>query len=121
MTQVTLTKEEKIAKIAKEIARLTTKLYNIENDIVETRKAPKEVILPEIGATVVFAFGRKTANTDRAELIGRVVAVKSPVVVEGKRSVAQIKLAVGAGFDQTFVVIYPSQIIGEVSVDSSAE
>jgi hypothetical protein len=109
-TPVTLTKEEKIAKIDKEIARLTIKRFNIENDIVET-KVKKEVALPEVGADVLFNYGRRTATTEPVQKIGRVVAVKPSSVSEGgKKLPAQIKLSVGEGFDQEFVVIYPAQI-----------
>lgn len=107
---VVLTKEERIAKIDKEILRLQTKRYNIENDIVEV-KAAKVVELPEVGADVLFNYGRKTATTEPVQKIGRVVAVKSASVnAEGKKLPAQIKVSTGDGFDQEFVVIYPAQI-----------
>ena len=110
VTPVVLTKEEKIAKIDKEIARLTQKRYNIENDIVET-KAPKVVALPEVGTDVLFNYGRRTATTEPIQKIGRVVAVKAASVnAEGKKLPAQIKVSTGEGFDQEFVVIYPAQI-----------
>lgn len=107
---VVLTKEEKIAKIDKEIARLETKRYNVEHDIVEV-KAKKEVALPEIGSDVLFNFGRTTATSVRSQRIGRVVAVKPASLTEaGKKLPAQIKVSVGEGFEQEFVVIYPAQI-----------
>jgi chorismate mutase len=109
-TPVVLTKEERLAKIDKEIARLTTKRYNIENDIVEV-KAKKEVVLPEVGADVLFNYGRRTATTEPVQKIGRVVAVKPASVNDaGKKLPAQIKVSVGEGFEQEFVVIYPAQI-----------
>ena len=107
---VVLTKEEKIAKIDKEIARLTTKRYNIENDIVEVKTA-KVVALPEVGTDVLFSYGRRTATTEPTQRIGRVVAVKpASANAEGKKLPAQIKVSVGEGFDQEFLVIYPAQI-----------
>lgn len=109
-TRVELTKEEKLAKIDKEIARLTTKRYNIENDIVEV-KVKKEVALPEVGADVLFNYGRRTATTEPVQKIGRVVAIKPATVNEaGKKLPTQIKVLVGEGIDQEFVVIYPAQI-----------
>ena len=109
-TPIVLTKEEKLAKIDKEIARLTAKRYNIENDIVET-KAPKVVALPEVGTDVLFNYGRRTATTEPTQKIGRVIAVKpASVGADGKKLPAQIKVSIGEGFDQAFVVIYPAQI-----------
>ena len=105
-----LTKEEKISRIEKEIARLTTKLFNVVNDIVEVKTA-KQVALPEVGADVLFNYGRKTATTDPVQKIGRVVAVKpAGVTADGKKTPAQIKVSVGEGFDAELVVIYPAQI-----------
>lgn len=105
-----LTKEEKISRIEKEIARLTTKLYNVVNDIVEVKTA-KQVALPEVGADVLFNYGRKTATTDPVQKIGRVVAVKpAGVTADGKKTPAQIKVSVGEGYDVELVVIYPAQI-----------
>lgn len=110
-TPIVLTKEERIAKIDKEIARLTTKRYNIENDIVVTA-TKKEVALPEVGADVLFTHGRRTATTEPTQKIGRVVAVKPATVNDaGKKLPAQIKVSIGDGFDQEFVVIYPAQIV----------
>lgn len=108
--KVELTKEEKISRLKKEIARLETKLFNVENDIVEV-KAKKEVALPAVGADVLFNYGRKTATTDPVQKIGRVVAIKpAGVTAEGKKTPAQIKVSVGTDFEQEFVVIYPAQI-----------
>lgn len=118
---IVLTKEEKIAKIDKEIARLQTKRYNIENDIVEV-KAAKVVALPVEGADVLFNYGRKTATTEPVQKIGRVVAVKPATVnAEGKKLPAQIKVSVGEGFDQEFVVIYPAQIVDAGPAAPTAE
>ena len=105
-----LTKEERIAKLRAEIAKLEKKIYNIENDIVEV-KAKKEVVLPEVGAAVTFSYGRRTATTEPAQKSGVVVAVKPKSEKDGKTLPAQIKVHVGEGFDADFVVIYPAQII----------
>lgn len=107
----TLTKEEKISRLEKEILKLQTKLFNVVNDIVEV-KAVKVVVLPAVDTDVLFTYGRKTATTDPVQKIGRVVAVKpASVNAEGKKLPAQIKVSVGEGFDQEFVVIYPAQIV----------
>lgn len=109
---VVLTKEEKLARLDKEIARLTQKRDDIANDRLPQPKAAKVVTLPEVGADVLFSYGRKTATTDPVEKLGRVVAVKpASVNAEGKKLPAQIKVSIGEGFDQEFVVIYPAQIL----------
>lgn len=110
-TPIVLTKEEKLAKIDKELARLNQRRYNIENDIVEV-KAKKEVVLPAIGTDVLFRTGRTTVGTVPVERIGTVVAIKPATVTEaGKKTPAQIKVSVGQGFEQEFIVIYPAQIV----------
>ena len=108
---VVLTKDEKIAKLKLAIAAMELKLYNVENDIVTVRPV-KVIALPEVGTDVIFKHGRTTATTEPVERIGRVVAVKPSVPKEdGKSTPAQIKLAVGEGFDQEFVVVYLGQIV----------
>lgn len=108
-----LTKAEKLERIEVQIKNLIQKRYNIENDIVTT-KAAKVVILPEVGATITFQHGRRTPTTAPVLLSGVVVAVK-PVGTgtDGKRTPAQLKVQVGEGFDASFVVIYPAQIVAE--------
>ena len=108
---VVLTKEEKIIKIKANIAALEVKLFNVENDIAVVRVA-KVVELPEVGTDVIFKHGRTTPTTEPVERIGRVVAVKAPVPKEGgKTTPAQVKLSVGEGFEQEFVVVYLGQIV----------
>lgn len=114
-TPVVLTKAEQLAKIDKEIERLKTKRYNVENDIVVV-KEKKEVALPEVGAEVSFNYGRRTPTTEPVLKIGTVVAVKPAAVgAEGKKLPAQIKVRVGEGFDAEFVVIYPAQVVSSTS------
>lgn len=109
---VVLTKEEKLAKLDKEIARLIQKRDDIANDRIPEAKAKKEVVLPEVGADVLFSYGRKTATTEPVEKLGRVVAIKpASTTAEGKKLPAQLKVSIGEGFDQEFVVIYPAQIL----------
>ena len=115
---VVLTKEERIAKIVAQIALLNTKIYNIENDIVVSKAQPKkEVPLPEVGSDVLFNYGRRTATTEPVQKTGTVVAIKPACVVTNeagvtKKQAAMIKLSVGTGFDQEYVVIYPASIVG---------
>lgn len=107
---VVLTKEEKIAKVDKEIARLQKKREDIINDVVRAT-GPKAIVLPAVGADVLFNYGRNTATSSVEQLLGRVVAIKPASVTEaGKKTPAQIKVSVGEGFDQEFYVIYPAQI-----------
>jgi len=108
--KVVLTKEEKIAKIKQNIAALEIKLFNVENDIAEPARTKKEVVLPEVGATVSFVYGRKTATTASKVITGTVVAVK-PATVEGEKKLpAQVKVAYGEGFAAAFAVVYPAQL-----------
>ena len=117
-TPVVLTKEERIAKIVAQIALLNVKIYNIENDIVVSKAQPKkEVPLPEVGSDVLFNYGRRTATTEPVQKTGTVVAIKPACVVTNeagvtKKQAAMIKLSVGTGFDQEYVVIYPASIVG---------
>lgn len=105
------TKEEKIAAVKAQIARLQEKLYNIENDIVVV-KASKVVVLPNVGDAVLFSYGRKTATTNPVLKEGTVVAIKPAGKADnGKTLPAQIKVQTGEGFDIEFVTIYPAQIV----------
>lgn len=117
-----LTKDEKIAAIKAQIAKLELRLFNVENNIVEPARAKKEVVLPEVGATVSFVYGRKTANTEPQTITGTVVAVKPATEVDGKKTPAQVKVSYGEGFDAAFAVVYPAQLTvvnGEEQADSA--
>ena len=105
-----LTKDEKITKVKAEIARLELKLFNLINDIAEPARVKKEVVLPEVGATVSFVYGRKTATTEPKIITGTVVAVRAASEVDGKKTPAQVKVAYGEGFDAGFAVVYPAQL-----------
>ena len=105
-----LTKEQKLAKIDEQIAKLQARREDIVNDVVRV-KAVKEVVLPDAGDTVTFMFGRKTATTQPTEKIGTVIGVKTATKMDdGKTSPAQVKVSFGAGFDAEVAVIYPAQI-----------
>lgn len=114
------TKDEKIAHVKAQIAGLTQKLDDIINDVVRA-VAKKAVVLPEVGAEVLFTRGRTTATTSPTETVGVVLAVKPAATTEsGKALPAQIKVQVGTGFDAEFVVIYPAQIKHIVSAELTA-
>jgi hypothetical protein len=119
--KVVLTKEQKIAKVDEQIAKLQARREDIINDVVRAPAAKKEVALPEVGATVTFFHGRKTANTEPVEKLGTVVAIKPAGEVDGKRTPAQIKVAFGEGFDLETAVIYPAQIVATVADEEIAE
>lgn len=112
---VPLTKEQKIARIDEQIKRLQAKREDIINDVVRV-KAVKEVVIPGVGSTVTFLFGRKTANTSPVEKTGTVIAVKPAVKLDtGKTAPAQIKVTFGEGFDADVAVIYPAQVTSIVA------
>jgi hypothetical protein len=107
---VPLTKEQKLAKIDEQIAKLQAKRSDIENDVVRV-KAAKEVVVPVVGDTVTFMFGRKTATTAPSEKIGTVIGVKAAsTLANGKTAPAQVKVQFGEGFDAETAVIYPAQV-----------
>lgn len=105
-----LTKAEKLAQLDQRIARLQQQRYNVENDIVAAPKVAKAVVLPGVGASILFYYGRTTATTSPELKAGTVVAVKPVSEVNGKKTPAQVKVQVGEGFDAQFVTIYPAQI-----------
>lgn len=109
-TKPVLTKDEKIAKVKADMARLEIKLFNLINDIAEPARVKKEVVLPVVGAVVSFVYGRKTATTEPKTITGTVVAVKPAAEVDGKKTPAQVKVAYGEGFDASFAVVYPAQL-----------
>lgn len=115
-----MTKEEKIVSLKAQIAKLEVRLYNVENDIQAPIKAAKVVVLPEVGVDVLFNYGRKTPTTEPEQKVGRVVAIKPAIVVDGKTKPAQIKVQIGEGFDAEYVVIYLGQIVDAES-EASAE
>ena len=109
---VILTKEEKLVRLDAQIAKLQQKRDDIANDVVHV-KAVKEVALPEVGSDILFNYGRRTATTEPVQKLGRVIAVKpAGMNAEGSKKLpAQIKISIGEGFEQEFVVIYPAQMV----------
>lgn len=107
-----LTKEEKIAKIKADIAKLEQRLFNIEHDIVTAARSKPVVALPDVGDEILFIYGRKTLKTDPVLREGVVAAIKPAKVGDnGKTLPAQIKVQCGTGFDAEFVVIYAGSIV----------
>jgi hypothetical protein len=109
--KVELTKEQKIAALRAQIAKIEQRISDIEND-VKVAKPKKEVALPEVGATVRFKYGRTTATTQPVEVTGTVLAVR-PAVTDGEsRSPALVRVQFGEGFDLQVASIFPAQIVG---------
>ena len=109
--KVAPSKEEKIASLKAQIAKLEARLYNVENDIVAVAKPAKVVELPAVGAEVNFMYGRRTPTTEPVQKSGIVVAVKPATEVDGKSKPALIKVQTGEGFDAELVTIYVGQLV----------
>jgi hypothetical protein len=121
-----LTKEERIASLEAQIAKLTQRLDDVRNDRV-VAKAKKVVALPEIGDVVAFTYGRTTPTSTARELVGTVIGVKAKVEPgeDGKGGTpALVRVTVGSGFDIEVLTIYPAQIKPETeapALDDAAE
>lgn len=121
-----LTKEERIASLEAQIAKLQQRLDDVRNDRV-VAKAKKVVALPEIGDVVAFTYGRTTPTSTARELIGTVIGVKAKVEPgeDGKGGTpALVRVTVGSGFDIEVLTIYPAQIkpeVAPVALEDAAE
>ena len=104
-----LTKEQKIAKIREQIAKLEARIVSIETGV--EAKVSKVAPMPAVGDVVSFLYGRKTATTEPVLKSGVVVAVKPSSIVGDKKLPAQVKVETGEGFDKAFITIYPAQVI----------
>ena len=113
---IALTKEQKIAKIREQIAKLEARIVGIETgrDIKVAAAEP----LPDVGSSVSFYYGRRTATTEPVLMGGVVIAVKPVTVVNDKRLPAQVKVQIGSGFDTSFVTVYPAQLFKPVEVSA---
>lgn len=108
-----LTKEERIAKVDAEIARLQAKRDDIVNDRITAPKAKAPVYVPEAGAKVLATVGRATATTQPKVYVGEVIAVKAPELdAEGKaKGATQVRVRINAGtFDEQIVTLYPAAL-----------
>lgn len=111
------TKEERIASLEAQIAKLTQRLDDVRNDRI-VAKAKKVVALPEIGDVVAFTYGRTTPTSTARELVGTVIGVKAKVEPgeDGKGGTpALVRVTVGSGFDIEVLTIYPAQIKPEAA------
>ena len=106
---IALTKEQKIAKIREQIGKLEARIVGIETGR-EIKVAAAEP-LPDVGSSVSFFYGRRTATTEPVLMDGVVIAVKPVTVVNDKRLPAQVKVQIGSGFDTSFVTVYPAQLV----------
>lgn len=114
----TLTKDEKIAKIDEQIAKLQARRDDIVNDR-QPVKAKKEVYIPEVGANVLATIGRTTATTQARIVEGLVVAVKFPA--EGEKGAVQVRVRINAGsFDEQLVTLYPAQLVAAPAAEEEA-
>ena len=112
-----LTKEERIASLETQIAKLQQRLDDVRNDRV-VAKAKKVVALPEEGDVVSFTYGRTTPTSTARELVGTVIGVKAKIEAgeDGKGGTpALVRVTVGSGFDIEVLTIYPAQIKPEVA------
>ena len=109
---VVLTKEEKLAKIAANIAALQRKYDDVLNDRV-TVKVAKIVYLPAIGDKVLATVGRTTPTTQAKVVLGTVIGVKHPEIGEdGKpKGAVQVRVRIYEGeFEEQAITVYPGTL-----------
>lgn len=108
---VVLTKEEKIAKIDAQIAKLQARRDDIVNDRI-TVAVKKVAFMPEVGQRVIGPVGRNSATTQAKLVEGTVVAIKPATIVDGKTvSAAQVRIRVFEGsFEEQLITLYPAQL-----------
>lgn len=101
---VVLTKEEKIAKIDAQIAKLQARKADIEAGKPVAPKAVKKApFVPEVGGRVIATVGRNTATTQAKIVEGTVLAIKLSED-EGKTAgLARVRF--GEGFDEQVVTL----------------
>ena len=106
---VALTKEEKIARIDAQIAKLQQRRDDVLNDRV-TVKAKAAAYVPAVGDKVLATVGRKTATTNPTIEEGTVVAVKAPNA--GEKGSVQVRVRIKEGqFEEQVVTLYPTQLV----------
>jgi hypothetical protein len=107
-TKPVLSKEEKLAKINEQIAKLQARYDDVLNDRAPV-KAAKVVIIPEVGAKVIATIGRATATTQPSLEEGTVVAVKRPA--DGEKGAVQLRVRIKEGqFEEQLVTLYVAQV-----------
>lgn len=103
-----LTKEEKLAKIQEQIAKLQQRYDDVLNDRVVAR-AKKETPVPNVGDKVLATIGRNTATTQAKVEVGTVVAIKFPE--EGSKGGVQVRVRLYEGqFEEQLVTLYAAQV-----------
>ena len=103
-----LTKEEKLAKIQEQIAKLQQRYDDVLNDRV-VQRAKKEVAVPAVGAKVLATIGRNTPTTQAKVEEGTVVAVKFPE--PGTKGGVQVRVRIKEGqFEEQLVTLYAAQV-----------
>ena len=123
-TPVVLTKDEKLAKIKTQIAKLEARYDDVLNDRVTAKAAKAPAYLPEVGDRVIATVGRNTATSQAKSVEGVVTAVK-PATIDantGKTvSAAQVRVRINEGtFDEQLVTLYPAQLT-KVQEESAPE
>lgn len=109
-TKPVLTKEEKIARINEQIAKLQARLDDIINDRVPQAKVKAPAYVPEVGARVLATVGRKTATTNPTVEPGVVIAVKFPEA--GAKGGVQVRVRIKEGtFEEQLVTLYAAQVV----------
>lgn len=109
-TNAAPTKEERIAAIDNQIAKLQQRKEDIINGVVRT-PTKKVKALPAVGSTIYFQHGRSTSDGGRFTRAGVVLATKEASTENGKHIAARVKVQYGEGLDTEVALIYPAQIV----------
>lgn len=113
-----LTKEQKLANIDAQIAKLQARRADIEAG--RDTKAKKEVYVPAKGDKVIATIGRNTATSQAKSVEGTVLAVKVPA--EGEKGATQVRVRIYEGeFDEQTVTLYPAQLQAVKAEPADAE
>lgn len=109
---IVLSKEEKLAAITAQIARLNVRFDDITNDREPTKAVKAPSYAPAVGDNVIATVGRNSATTQAKLVEGVVTAVKPAVFVDGKAvGATQVRVRINAGsFDEQLVTLYPAQL-----------
>jgi hypothetical protein len=100
--KIVLTKEEKLAAITAQIAKLQVRFDDVTNDREPTKTVKAAGYAPVVGDKVI------------AKLIpGTVTAIKPATIVEGKVvGATQVRVRINEGeFDEQLVTLYPAQLV----------
>lgn len=108
---VVKTKEEKLASITAQIAKLQQRYDDVLNDRV-TAKVAKVAYCPVAGDRVLATVGRNTPTSQARVVEGTVVAVRVAPIVDGKAvGSTQVRVRINEGeFDEQLVTLYPANL-----------